>query len=175
MPSVAEKNTVPRAGVRSWGDELAVPGLTSATSTVPAALPSLFHSSVPLPGALVPLLAEKYTVVPSGTRLATLLLLEPGQMSFTSTVPASVPSLFHSSAPMEPPSALKNSVDPAAVMPDGEEAPVPGLMSLTCTVPASVPSLFHSSAPAASWSRKSRACCRSRPGCRGWSWRRRRG
>jgi hypothetical protein len=34
----------------------------------------------------------------------------PGTMSFTITVPAAVPSLFHSSLPCAPSSAAKNSV-----------------------------------------------------------------
>ena len=36
--------------------------------------------------------------------------LPPGLMSLTRTVPAAVPSLFHSSAPCVPSSAAKNSV-----------------------------------------------------------------
>ena len=34
----------------------------------------------------------------------------PGSMSLTRTVPAAVPSLFHSSSPCVPSSAVKNSV-----------------------------------------------------------------
>ena len=72
-------------------------------------------------------------------------------MSLTRTVPASVPSLFHSSAPWSPSSAAKNSVPFTAVRLSGpyDSRTGSGLMSLTRTVPAAVPSLFHSSAPCA--------------------------
>ena len=71
----------------------------------------------------------------------------PGLMSLTRTVPASVPSLFHSSLPLTPSSAEKNSVPPTAVRSSMSEPEPPGSMSLTRTVPAAVPSLFHSSSP----------------------------
>src|SRR5262249_60829582 len=45
--SVAKKNNVPLACTRLLGLEPLVPGLMSATITVPAAVPSLFHSSAP--------------------------------------------------------------------------------------------------------------------------------
>ena len=67
-------------------------------------------------------------------------------MSLTSTVPAAVPSLFHSSLPCVPSSAVKKSVPSTAVRTRGTMPPV-GLMSLTSTVPAAVPSLFHNSSP----------------------------
>ena len=66
-------------------------------------------------------------------------------MSLTRTVPAAVPSLFHSSTPCVPSSAAKNSVPFTFVRSLGYELRLPGLMSLTRTVPAAVPSLFHSS------------------------------
>ena len=70
----------------------------------------------------------------------------PGLMSLTITVPDSVPSLFHSSLPWVPSSALKNSVSPTAISSVGRlEPPGLGLMSLTSTVPDSVPSLLYSS------------------------------
>ena len=65
-------------------------------------------------------------------------------MSLTSTVPASVPSLFHSSLPFVPSSFPKNSVSPTTVNPSAREVPMPPRF-LTWTVPAAVPSLFHSS------------------------------
>ena len=68
-------------------------------------------------------------------------------MSLTRTVPAAVPSLFHSSVPLAPSSAVKKSVPSDVRQVRGLELPVPGLMSLTRTVPAAVPSLFHSSSP----------------------------
>ena len=67
-------------------------------------------------------------------------------MSFTNTVPGSVPSLFHSSAPFVPLFATKYSVVPTAINVFGSEAEL-GLMFFTITVPAAVPSLFQSSAP----------------------------
>ena len=70
-------------------------------------------------------------------------------MSLTRTVPASVPSVFHSSRPWVPSSAVKNSVPPTSVRYVGPlySPSSPGSMSLTRTVPASVPSDFHSSRP----------------------------
>ena len=66
-------------------------------------------------------------------------------MSFTCTVPASVPSLFHSSSPPEVPVAAKKSVPPTFSSCEGDELRIPARRSLTNVVPASVPSLFHSS------------------------------
>jgi len=68
-------------------------------------------------------------------------------MSLTRTVPASVPSDFHSSAPLAAVVALKYSLPLKAVSSFGSEVPVPALMSFTRTVPAAVPSVFHSSRP----------------------------
>jgi hypothetical protein len=42
-------------------------------------------------------------------------------MFFTSLVPLAVPSLFHSSVPLVPSSALKESVLPMVVRPRGDE------------------------------------------------------
>src|SRR5262245_60692387 len=50
-------------------------------------------------------------------------------MSFTRTVPAAVPSLFHSSTACTPSFAAKYAVDPIAAVHDGSEDAVPGLMS----------------------------------------------
>ena len=66
-------------------------------------------------------------------------------MSFTSTVPSVVPSLRHSSLPVPPWKAEKNTVPLTLARLPGVEGPAPGSMSLTSTVPSSVPSLFHSS------------------------------
>ena len=60
----------------------------------------------------------------------------PGRMSSTSTVPAAVPSLFHSSTPVVPSLAVKKSVPFTFVETAGSEPVAPGLMSLTSTVPA---------------------------------------
>ena len=77
------------------------------TSTVPAAVPSLFHSSLPW----APSLAVKNSVAADVRQEPRVeLLAVPGLMSLTRTVPAAVPSLFHSSSPWSPSSAVKNSV-----------------------------------------------------------------
>ena len=69
-------------------------------------------------------------------------------MSLTSVVPSGVPSLFQSSAPWVPSSALKNKLFPTALIPARSKAPPsPGLMSLTRVVPPGVPSVFQSSTP----------------------------
>src|SRR5712672_1011767 len=125
----------------------------SFTCTVPPSVPSVFHSSTPVP----PSLAEKYnallnTVKPLGEEPAP----ELGLMSFTRTVPASVPSLFHSSGPVTPSSAEKNQAPLKKTNSEGKRVPPsPGkewsvavvLMSFTRTVPVPVPSVFHSSIP----------------------------
>ena len=69
-------------------------------------------------------------------------------MSLTRPVPPDVPSLFHSSAPLTPSLALKNSVAATLVRETTPPLnPTPTRMSFTMVVPASVPSLFHSSRP----------------------------
>ena len=69
-------------------------------------------------------------------------------MSLTSTVPASVPSLFQSSDPFVASLAVKNSVPFTFVRYVGDtNSSAAGQMSLTSTVPARVPSLFQSSYP----------------------------
>ena len=68
-------------------------------------------------------------------------------MSFTSTVPAAVPSLFQSSVPFVRSDALKYSVPLTFVRYEGYEEPEPVTMSFTSTVPAAVPLLFHNSVP----------------------------
>ena len=61
----------------------------------------------------------------------------PALMSLTRTVPAAVPSLFHSSQPWMPSSAEKSSVPPTRRRGSGcSTAAAPWLMSLTSTVPA---------------------------------------
>ena len=141
-PLLAAKYTLVPIATSPVGAPLPEPWM-SLTSTVPALVPSLFHSSVPL-GWLV---AEKCRVEPTTARLAGLLLLLPGLMSLTNTVPAVVPSLFHSSVSSLSSVATKYRVVPTAVKLVGFEDGVPGLMSLTNTVPAAVPLLFQSSGP----------------------------
>src|SRR5262245_60070145 len=125
--------------------ELAGPGLMSLTMTVPCAVPSLFHSSKPCtPSSAVknsvPLTSVRFPIHAAGNPPA-----GPGLMSLTILVPAAVPSLFHSSRPCTPSSAVKNSVPLRLVRNDGDKGPE--LSPLTGTVPAAVPSLFHSPTP----------------------------
>src|SRR5262249_2964956 len=87
------------------------------------------------------------------------ILPKPGPMSVTISVPASVPSLFQSSVPWTPSSAVKNSMPLKFVKYPGYEllgseywypeesyfTVDPGLMSFTNLVPP--PSLANSSIP----------------------------
>ena len=66
----------------------------------------------------------------------------PGWMFLTMRVPPSVPSLAHSSAPLTPSSAMKNSRRPTEM--SSRMAAWKELISFTSTVPAVVPSDFHS-------------------------------
>ena len=68
-------------------------------------------------------------------------------MFLTSTVPARLPSDFHSSTPWVPSSAEKNTRPPTSVNEWGYDSRPPGAMFLTRTVPARLPSDFHSSSP----------------------------
>src|SRR5436190_177113 len=115
------------------GLELPLPGFMSLTSTVPAAVPLLFHNSTPLD----PSLAVKHKVLPAAVSEAGFTL-----NCFTSTVPVAVPSLFH-----KPLWSTKERVLPTTVRELGPAPTVPGEISLTSTVPAAVPSLFHNSVP----------------------------
>src|SRR5262245_60999743 len=120
----------------------------SLTRVVPAAVPSLFHSSTPRRPSSAAIMSVPLTFVRYLGKGKTLLGLG---ISLTRLVPAVVPSLFHSSRPVVPSSAVKNSVPFTVVRylgPERESEPVlSGLMSLTREVPAAVPSLFHSSRP----------------------------
>src|SRR5262249_2737892 len=62
-------------------------------------------------------------------------------------VPASLPSLFHSSRPLWGSLADRNSVPFASMRDWGYELSLPGSISFTRTVPPALPSLFHSSQP----------------------------
>src|SRR5436309_259569 len=68
-------------------------------------------------------------------------------MSETITVPAVVPSVFHSSAPETESAAVKKRVPASGVRAAGNDDPVPGRMSRTSAVPVAVPSVFHTSLP----------------------------
>ena len=105
------------------------------TSTVPAGVPSLFHSSAPLTPSS-----------PAKKRVPFTFVSHPTPMLASCTVPASVPSVFQSSPPKK---VVKNTVPSTSVSCVGFELPEPGTMSLIRTVPAGVPSLFQSSIPLA--------------------------
>src|SRR5881396_626657 len=110
----------------------------SLTRIVPASVPSLFHSSQPAFGSnpekkIVPSTLASGPFRPPAPRPG------PGQTSFTSTVPASVPSLFHSSQPVSGANAMKYSTPPASVSQLGPDEHRPGQMFLTSTVPSAVP------------------------------------
>ncbi len=119
----------------------------SLTSTVPAGVPSLFHSSAS-PAASF---ATKYSVLPTAVSSAPETELMFGKALSSAVLPA-VLSLFHSSTPCGAPGTRKKSVVPTAVSAVGFESAVPPRMSVTRTVPAGVPSLFHSSTPQSSLS-----------------------
>ena len=92
--------------VKPAGCEPNSEGARSCSRKVPASVPLERHSSVPA----VPSLAAKRSS-PSGDSAkrdsASTPLGAPGRMSLTSKVPAALPSLFHSSAPEVPSSAVK--------------------------------------------------------------------
>ena len=75
----------------------------SLTKTVPAPVPSLFQSSLPL----VPSFATKNNVPPKLIGLSGSADDVPERISFTNTVPPEVPSLFQSSLPLLPAIAAK--------------------------------------------------------------------
>src|SRR5258705_140972 len=68
------------------------------------------------------------TLTPPG-----MLLLGPGLMSLTRTVPASVPSLFHSSNPLVRSNAEKKTALSKTAQPKGRLARAPGSISLIRT------------------------------------------
>ena len=75
------------------------PGLISVTRLVPAVVPSVIHSSEPEPMPSPVLLSEAWKKrCREPTRVMYCGAAVPlGLISFTITVPAVVPSLFHSS------------------------------------------------------------------------------
>ena len=99
------KNRVLPTAVRLLGEELEEPARISLTKTVPAAVPSLFHNSVPFTSKAV---KNSVRVLPTTVRLLGLIFL-------TRTVPAAVPSLFHSPLAFTPSLVQKNRVLPSAV------------------------------------------------------------
>src|SRR5262249_19792556 len=137
-------------GARFAGDDEPAPGSMSATIVVPAAVPSLLHSSRPCTPSSALKNRFPLMLIRSGEDPSL-----PGRMSLTIVVPAAEPSLFQSSPPWIPSFAAKYSVPLTFVRYEGSLSPLPGYgggkgsgwMFLTRTVPASVPLLFHSSCP----------------------------
>ena len=145
------------------GEDDAVPAAISASSDVPAPVPSVTQSSVPV----VPCVAEN-TVRPFGAAakldgappFPTVSPPEttvPGFMSASIDVPAAVPSVIQSSDPLVP-SLARNSARPGAIeknepgtLDPGTSEPKDGgrvRMSRNSEVPAAVPSVTHNSVPA---------------------------
>src|SRR3712207_7915214 len=90
-------------------------GLMSLTRSVPALVPSDFHSSLPWP----PPLAAKYNRPAHRVRRYGSLPDLPFLTSLTWTVPTVLPSDVHSSRPRAPSSALKNKRPLTAVRAPG--------------------------------------------------------
>ncbi len=112
-------------------------------SIVPSGVPSVFHSSRPMPGTV----AAKNRVPLTLVKLETPEFWDPGERSWTRAVPSCVPSVFHSSVPVAP-------VRSVAVKHKGPFASVrlrtalitlgrPELAFSTAKVPLAVPSVCH--------------------------------
>jgi hypothetical protein len=109
----------------------------SFTRSVPAEVPSLLQSSVPL----VPSFAEKNKVPFTSVSEAGDPPTPKGWISFTCSVPSGVPSLFQSAL-----ATLKKSVSFTAAGNTGSAEGGPRRKKpIRATVPSGVPSLFQSS------------------------------
>jgi hypothetical protein len=116
-PSLAAKYVVPaRSPNEAEESESPVPAVRSFTGTVPAAVPSLFHSSRPIVSSS----AAKRARLPVPTNGAGIEPVAPAKTSCSRTVPAAVPSLVQGSTPLVPSLAPKNSRLPTAVNPEPE-------------------------------------------------------
>ena len=113
------------------------------TITVPAAVPSDFQSSWPLPSS-----AENSSVPFRLARADGFAHAVPAAISFTRTVPAPVPLLFQSSVPPSSVSAEKYNTPLTLVIPEICDPPTPVRMSLTRVAPVPVAEHFQSSSPA---------------------------
>src|SRR5439155_5807058 len=115
------------------------------TAVVPDSVPSLFHKPRPPPlssGRTPP----KYKLSPRTIMFVGASWLPPGN-SFTSFVPAGVPSVSYSECDRPSRSARKYVLSLKRVNAKGEDSIEPGSRSATRVVPASVPSVRHSSLP----------------------------
>ena len=119
----------------------------SLTITVPAAVPSLFHSSSPFTPSLA---QEEQRAVDVG-QFARIAVGRPGTDVLDQRVPAAVPSLFHSSKPLVPSLALKNSVPLTFRKLSRLDGEISGFAiaahRIEHPVPASVPLVSHSFKP----------------------------
>lgn len=129
------------------GDDDAVPVLMSFTSCVPAGVPSVIQSSVPVSGAVVPSFAENSTELPNRVRFCGAPFKLPTRMSRNRIVPAAVPSVENSSLPTPGTPASISTRPFSTVRLPGLDASEPGLRSTISDVPAAVPSLRHGSKP----------------------------
>src|SRR6266853_1246318 len=126
LPSSAAKYNALLNTVKPLGEELApVVGLMSVTRTVPVPVRSVCHTSTPwTPSSPAKYRALLNTVKPYGEEHKGTWIPpmnpEPGAMSFTCTVPPSVPSVLHSSRPLPPSSAEKYKALLNTVKPLGE-------------------------------------------------------
>jgi hypothetical protein len=111
----------------------------SWTRTVPAAVPSLRHSSRPDDDVLAEKNSAPFIIA---VRLVGAEPVVPVKMSRTTAVPPAVPSVFHNSSPRVESLAVKNSVSPTTIRFCGASGGVPA--GTTRVVPVSVPSVRHS-------------------------------
>ncbi len=145
--------------IRPPGSEFPAPGLTSVTRLVPAAVPSLFHTSDPNDGSE----ALKYRVPLTFVRSPGSMPSLSGVMSLIRFVPDAVPSLFHSSVLPAASVAMKNSVPLTAVKSWGFELGTPPAMSRSARTTGSEPAGTASTALATTSSvTRHRAAPRSR-------------
>ena len=131
--------------------------LTSPARCVPAEVPSVTQTSVPVKPSFA---ANANCPPPSARNDAGLPLagkegpdvfnVVSGLMSLRTLVPAAVPSVIHNSRPTVA-SVAANNTRPSVTAPIsvGVLLLAPGTMSLTSEVPAAVPSLTHNSRPVA--------------------------
>src|SRR5205809_6372802 len=115
-----------------------VPGWMSRTTTVPAAVPSLFHTSSS-PGLAAEVALLKYNVPPAAARFTN------GSVALTKVVPEAVPLLFHRPRLPWPLLAQNISVPLTLVSDSGQVSAGPGVRSATRDTVA--PLAFHTSAP----------------------------
>ena len=125
---IALREDLPSQGERGWG----VPATYTRGPKSMTYARSVGSTQGSRPA--IPSEALKYSVRSITKRCCGREDAAPGQRSLTSTVPAEVPLLFHSSQPWIGSTAVKNKVRPSALSSDGDEEFMPGLISLTNVV-----------------------------------------